>query len=35
MTIVRGSQGSREEEKATMNTLVRPGDTINIDEGFF
>ena len=35
MTIVRGSQGSRAEEKATMNTLVRPGDTINIDEGFF
>ncbi|HAW23386.1 MAG TPA: capsular biosynthesis protein, partial [Pseudomonas sp.] len=26
---------SRAEEKATMNTLVRPGDTINIDEGFF
>lgn len=35
MTIVRGSQGSRAEEEANMNTLVRPGDTINIDEGFF
>lgn len=35
MTIVRGSEGSRAEEKATMNTRVRPGDTINIDEGFF
>ncbi len=35
MTIVRGSEGSRAEEKATMDTLVRPGDTINIDEGFF
>ena len=35
MTIVRGSQGSRAAEKATMDTLVRPGDTINIDEGFF
>lgn len=35
MTIVRGSEGSRAAEKATMNTLVRPGDTINIDEGFF
>ncbi len=35
MTIVRGSEGSRAEEKATMDTQVRPGDTINIDEGFF
>ena len=35
MSIVRGSQGSRAAEKATMDTLVRPGDTINIDEGFF
>src|SRR5690606_22843667 len=35
MTIVRGSEGSRQAEKATMDTLVRPGDTINIDEGFF
>jgi polysaccharide export outer membrane protein len=35
MTIVRGSEGSRAEENATMNTRVRPGDTINIDEGFF
>lgn len=35
MSIVRGSEGSRAAEKATMNTLVRPGDTINIDEGFF
>ncbi|MFL9815197.1 polysaccharide export protein [Stutzerimonas sp. VN223-3] len=35
MTIVRGSEGSRAEEEATMNTRVRPGDTINIDEGFF
>lgn len=35
MTIVRGSEGSRAEEKATMDTKVRPGDTINIDEGFF
>lgn len=35
MTIVRGSQGSRAEEKATMDTQVHPGDTINIAEGFF
>lgn len=35
MTIVRGSEGSRKAEKATMDTLVRPGDTINIAEGFF
>ena len=35
MTIVRGSECSRAEEKATMDTQVRPGDTINIDEGFF
>lgn len=35
MSIVRGSEGSRAAEKATMDTLVRPGDTINIDEGFF
>lgn len=35
MTIVRGSENGRNAEKATMDTLVRPGDTINIDEGFF
>jgi len=35
MTIVRNSEGSRKAEKATMDTQVRPGDTINIDEGFF
>ncbi|MBE7927105.1 MULTISPECIES: polysaccharide biosynthesis/export family protein [Pseudomonadaceae] len=35
MTIVRGSENGRSAEKATMDTLVRPGDTINIDEGFF
>ncbi|MBF6622374.1 MAG: polysaccharide export protein [Pseudomonas stutzeri] len=35
MTIVRGSESGRNAEKATMDTLVRPGDTINIDEGFF
>ena len=35
MTIVRNSEGSRKAEKANMDTLVRPGDTINIAEGFF
>ncbi|WP_459705270.1 polysaccharide biosynthesis/export family protein [Stutzerimonas marianensis] len=35
MTIVRASEGGRTAEKATMDTPVRPGDTINIDEGFF
>lgn len=35
MTIVRGSENGRAAERATMDTLVRPGDTINIDEGFF
>ncbi|MGK9065273.1 polysaccharide biosynthesis/export family protein [Stutzerimonas chloritidismutans] len=35
MTIVRSAEGGRTAEKADMDTPVRPGDTINIDEGFF
>lgn len=35
ISIVRGSEDSRAAEKASLNTQVRPGDTINIGEGFF
>ena len=32
ITIVRGSSDSRESERATLSTLVKPGDTITIDQ---
>ncbi|MFC3607943.1 polysaccharide biosynthesis/export family protein [Stutzerimonas tarimensis] len=35
ISIVRGGDDSRQAEKATLNTLVRPGDAITIDQGFF
>lgn len=35
ITIVRGSDQQRESERATLSTLVKPGDTITIDQGFF
>lgn len=35
ITIVRGSDDSRTSERASLSTIVRPGDTINIDQGFF
>lgn len=35
ITISRGNGESRAEEKATLDTLVKPGDTITIDQGFF
>lgn len=35
ISLVRGSDPKRNETKATLNTLVEPGDTINIDQGFF
>ncbi|MFJ5300956.1 polysaccharide biosynthesis/export family protein [Pseudomonas sp. NPDC088368] len=35
ITLVRGSDLKRNEIKASLSTLVEPGDTINIDQGFF
>ena len=35
ITIVRGSDQNRESERASLSTLVKPGDTITIDQGFF
>jgi len=35
MTIIRGADSTRKPEKATLDTLVNPGDTINIEQGFF
>lgn len=35
MSIVRGDDDSRKAEKANLGTLVRPGDTITINQGFF
>ncbi|TBU86715.1 polysaccharide biosynthesis/export family protein [Phytopseudomonas dryadis] len=35
ISIVRGSDEGRKAEKATLDTLVKPGDTITIDQGFF
>ncbi len=35
ITIIRDSDPSRTPEAATLDTLVKPGDTITIDQGFF
>ncbi len=35
ITIIRDSNPGRTPEPATMDTLVMPGDTITIDQGFF
>ena len=35
ISIIRGTDPSRSVVKASLNTLVEPGDTINIDQGFF
>lgn len=35
ITIIRGSDESRSAERASLSTLVKPGDTITIDQGFF
>jgi polysaccharide export outer membrane protein len=35
ITIIRDSDASRTPESATLDTLVMPGDTITIDQGFF
>lgn len=35
ISIIRGSDPTRSVAKASLNTLVEPGDTINIDQGFF
>jgi polysaccharide export outer membrane protein len=35
ISIIRGKDPSRAAAKASLNTLVEPGDTINIDQGFF
>ncbi|WP_297832974.1 polysaccharide biosynthesis/export family protein [Pseudomonas sp.] len=35
ISIVRGSDPTRTSAKASLNTLVEPGDTINIEQGFF
>lgn len=35
ISIIRGNDETRKPEKATLGTLVRPGDTITIDQGFF
>ncbi|MDB6050927.1 MAG: capsular biosynthesis protein [Pseudomonas sp.] len=35
ITIVRGADPTRSSIKASLNTLVEPGDTINIEQGFF
>ncbi|EPJ85329.1 MULTISPECIES: polysaccharide biosynthesis/export family protein [Pseudomonas] len=33
--IVRGADTRRSSQKASLNTLVEPGDTITIEQGFF
>jgi polysaccharide export outer membrane protein len=33
--IIRGADTRRSSEKASLNTLVEPGDTITIEQGFF
>lgn len=35
ITIIRDNNPSRTPENATLDTLVMPGDTITIDQGFF
>lgn len=35
ITIIRDSNADRTPEKATLDSLVMPGDTITIDQGFF
>ncbi|MCY1511361.1 polysaccharide export protein EpsE [compost metagenome] len=35
ITIIRDSDASRTPASATLDTLVMPGDTITIDQGFF
>jgi polysaccharide export outer membrane protein len=35
ITIIRDSDPSRTPESASLDTLVMPGDTITIDQGFF
>ncbi|MCY1379992.1 hypothetical protein D9M69_677670 [compost metagenome] len=35
ITIIRDSDASRTPVSATLDTLVMPGDTITIDQGFF
>ncbi len=35
ITIIRDQDASRTPEKATLDTVVMPGDTITIDQGFF
>jgi polysaccharide biosynthesis/export protein VpsN len=35
ITIIRGSDESRSAERASLSTMVKPGDTITIDQGFF
>ncbi|MNJ74058.1 hypothetical protein D3C77_709410 [compost metagenome] len=35
ITIIRDQDPERRPEPATLDTLVMPGDTITIDQGFF
>lgn len=35
ITIIRDQDASRTPEQATLDTVVMPGDTITIDQGFF
>ncbi|WP_022963945.1 polysaccharide biosynthesis/export family protein [Halopseudomonas pelagia] len=35
ITIIRGGDDSRTIEKAALDSAVKPGDTITIDQGFF
>ena len=35
ITIIRGSDENRAAERASLSTIVQPGDTITIDQGFF
>lgn len=35
ISIIRGNDETRTAEKASLSTIVRPGDTITIDQGFF
>ncbi|KAA0691308.1 polysaccharide export protein [Halopseudomonas laoshanensis] len=35
ITVIRGGDESRTIEKAALDTIVKPGDTITIDQGFF
>jgi protein involved in polysaccharide export with SLBB domain len=35
ITIIRGGDKRETIEKAALNTTVKPGDTITIDQGFF